>query len=66
MTVMYYLFKPNILTWPIIEGKTSFKLDQLSRFNQLAVGRAHNAMVDVEATLALAHIFFKKKKCGII
>lgn len=62
IAVMYYLFKSNILTWPKIDGKTSFKLDQLSLMNQLAVGRAHNAMVDVEATLALAQLFFQEKE----
>ncbi|MBV8802641.1 MAG: exodeoxyribonuclease I, partial [Gammaproteobacteria bacterium] len=61
MAIMYYLFKPNILIWPKIDEKISFKLDQLSLVNQLAAGRAHNAMVDVEATLALARLFFQEK-----
>ncbi len=62
MAVMYYLFKNSVLKWPIIEGKPSFKLAELNTVNQLAEGRAHNAMVDVEATLALARLFFKERE----
>ncbi len=54
ITLMYYLFKNNTLIWPILNGKVSLKLEQLNHANQLATGRAHHAMVDVEATLALA------------
>ena len=57
MTVMYYLFKKDALQWPILKGKISMKLENLSKENALADGQAHNAMVDVEATLALAHKF---------
>lgn len=62
MTVMYYLFKNSILEWPIIEGKPSFKLAELSKLNHLAEGQAHNAMVDVQATLALARILFQERE----
>jgi exodeoxyribonuclease-1 len=62
MTLMYFLFKPNVLTWPNIEGKLSLKLEQLNLANQLAAGRAHDAMVDVEATLALAQRFFQESE----
>ena len=54
MTVMYYLFKRDALKWPELEGHLTLKLEHLSRANQLAEGQAHDAMVDVEATLALA------------
>ncbi|MCD6039361.1 MAG: exodeoxyribonuclease [Gammaproteobacteria bacterium] len=60
ITVMYFLFKNPILQWPLMAGKPSFKLAELSRANHLAEGRAHHAMVDVEATLALAQLFFKE------
>lgn len=59
MTLLYYLFKPNCLEWPHIDDKVSLKLEHLSRLNQLASGPAHDAMVDVEATLALAKILKK-------
>lgn len=54
ITVMYYLFKPDLIAWPSIDGRPSLKLDAISELNQLATGPAHNAMVDVEATVALA------------
>jgi exodeoxyribonuclease-1 len=62
MTVMYFLFKNSVLKWPMIAGKPSLKLAALSTENQLAEGRAHHAMVDVEATLALARLFFKESE----
>lgn len=54
MTVMYYLFKNNTLKWPEKNEKISLKLENLNEVNQFVTGRAHHAMVDVEATLALA------------
>jgi exodeoxyribonuclease-1 len=54
MTLMYFLFKPSVLNWPKKEGKISLKLEELNNANQFVTGRAHHAMVDVEATLALA------------
>lgn len=54
ITVMYHLYKPEVLTYPIINGNPSLKLEHLNQANQLAAGKAHNAMVDVEVTLALA------------
>ncbi len=74
ITVLYYLFCPSVIEWPMIEGNVSLKLENLSAANQLATGHAHNAMVDVVATLALAkrlkqetkmweyvHAYFDKK-----
>ena len=54
ITIMYYLFKNNALNWPKLNNRVSLKLDNLNQANQLASGQAHNAMVDVEVTLALA------------
>lgn len=54
ITIMYFLFNKRALEWPLLDNKPSLKLEHLSQANQLAVGAAHNAMVDVEATLALA------------
>jgi exodeoxyribonuclease-1 len=61
ITVMYYLYKKEILNWPLLAGKPSFKLEELSAANKLAIGRAHDAMVDVEATLALAQRLYQEK-----
>lgn len=57
ITVMYYLFKNSILQWP-----DKLKLEKLNALNQLTQGRAHHAMVDVEATLSLAKHFFAERE----
>ena len=54
MTVMTYLFNRTALEWPTINEKVSLKLEHLNAANQLASGQAHDAMVDVIATLNLA------------
>lgn len=54
MMPVFYLFHRDILTWPEVDGKISFKLELLNQYNQLSHGRAHDALVDVEATVALA------------
>ncbi len=62
MTVIYSLYKRNVLTWPEPNGRPSMKLEYLSSANNLADGRAHDAMVDVEATVELARRFKKEKE----
>lgn len=54
MTTMYYLFNRDALKWPMKDGKLSLKLENLAELNQLCNGQAHTAIVDVEATVALA------------
>jgi exodeoxyribonuclease I len=62
LTVMYYLFKPNVLEqWPQQNQQISLKLANLSEANGLAQGQAHTAIVDVEATLALAKKFIQER-----
>ncbi len=56
MTVFYHLYKNSVLKWPRVNDQTTFKLEHLSQANKLAIGQAHRAMVDVEATVALAKI----------
>ena len=53
---VYYLFVRDCLKWPVSDGnKINFKLENLNTINQLHVnGRAHDAMVDIEVTIALA------------
>ena len=58
LTVMYRLFKSDIIEWPMDNGMPRLKLDLINALNQLAEGQAHDAMVDVLATLALAKKFF--------
>jgi len=54
ITICYRLFKNDILKWPEINGETTLKLEHLSEANGLAKGVAHNALVDVDATVELA------------
>ncbi|MFQ6275400.1 exodeoxyribonuclease I, partial [Coxiella burnetii] len=58
LTILYYLFKPNALNWP---DPFDLKLENLSKANQLAEGQAHNAMVDVEASVALAKLLMNQE-----
>jgi exodeoxyribonuclease-1 len=60
--MLYYLFKNDIINWPEREGKVSLKLEDLSQANSLAAGHAHTAIVDVEATVALAKLLIKDRK----
>lgn len=62
ITVLYALFQPDCLTWPTHDGKPTLKLEHLNTANQLAAGQAHDAMVDIEATIALARRFYQNKK----
>jgi exodeoxyribonuclease-1 len=62
MTLIYFLFKNSIMKWPVKDGKASFKLEEINNINQFVSGRAHHAMVDVEATLALAKVLAQEKE----
>ena len=53
-TVIYRIYSEDALNWPEIDGKPTLKLEHLNMANALASGRAHDAMVDVKATVALA------------
>lgn len=54
VAVMYKLYNKDMVVWPERSGKPSLKLEDLSNVNNLARGRSHDAMTDVEATLSLA------------
>lgn len=60
--VIYRLYKEAVLNWPDVDGRPSLKLELLSNLNPLTQGRAHDAMADVEATVALAKIFSKEQE----
>lgn len=62
ITVMYWLYSREVIKWPQVKAKPSLKLEHISEVNQLADGPAHDATVDVRATLALARRFIKKQK----
>lgn len=62
ITQLYFIYRQASLNWPTNNtGNISLKLEHLNTANQLADGNAHNAMVDVEATLALARRFFNDR-----
>lgn len=62
VALIFRLFKPEVLNWPETDGKPSLKLEHLNQDNDLAAGPAHDAMADVEATVALAGVFHKEKR----
>lgn len=65
ITMLYFLYneeESEKIVWPTIDEKPSLKLENLKKANQLAPGKAHDAMVDVAATVALARRFFANKK----
>ncbi|MFK8041813.1 exodeoxyribonuclease I [Congregibacter sp.] len=50
-----YALRPEGLNWPSREdGLPSFRLEDLCKANGLEQGQAHDALVDVKATIALA------------
>lgn len=62
IAALYHLYDQDSgIQWPEVDGKVSLKLEEINRLNKLAEGEAHNAMVDVRATVELARAFFKNK-----
>jgi exodeoxyribonuclease-1 len=52
-----YALRPQGIEWPLREnGAPSFKLEHLAAANHLHQARAHDALSDVEATIALARL----------
>lgn len=52
-----YALRPDGIEWPINEnGLPSFKLEDLTKANQLEHAKAHDAMSDVYATIAIARL----------
>jgi exodeoxyribonuclease-1 len=62
ITIIYRLYKKDVLIWPEIDGELSLKLEHLGSANRLISGQSHEAIVDVAATVELARRFFKKEK----
>ena len=64
VTLIYYLFCPHALSWPVLEsGRPTMKLEYLTRQNKFKTsGRAHEAMSDVESVVGLAEAFSKHAK----
>ena len=63
MTLMYFLYKPEVITWPTTaEGITSLKLEKINDANHFADGQAHDALTDIEATLGLCKRLASEKE----
>ena len=57
---MCYALRPDGIEWPLHEpGKPSFRLEDLSRANNIAHEGAHDALADVRATIDLARLIRK-------
>lgn len=57
LTRLCYALRPAGIEWPLHKtGKPSFKLEHLASANGLNQRRAHDALSDVEATIALARL----------
>lgn len=57
MVRLTYALRPDGIAWPQREdGAPSFKLEDLAKANDLAQERAHEALSDVHATIALAKL----------
>ena len=54
MVLLAHHIQPNLLQWPILNEKISFKLANLVQKNELSSGESHDALVDVLDTIALA------------
>jgi len=52
-----WALRPDGIQWPTHDdGRASFRLEQLTAANQIHHGHAHDALSDVEATVALARL----------
>jgi exodeoxyribonuclease-1 len=57
---MCYALKPQTMNFPLIDDIPSFKLDKLAPANNIIV-KAHDALEDVRATIAIAKIIKEKE-----
>ena len=62
IAVLFWLYRRDVIAWPQVKAKPSLKLEHISEVNQLADGPAHDATVDVTATLELTRRFFRSQK----
>ncbi|MCW5196883.1 exodeoxyribonuclease I, partial [Buchnera aphidicola (Pemphigus obesinymphae)] len=61
----YYAIRPNGINWPVNEiGMPSFKLENISKANNISHIAAHDALSDVYATVLLAK-FLKEKNAKL-
>lgn len=58
---MVYAFRPDSLKWKIIDGKASMKLTDITEANGISQIGAHDALVDVRATIAVAKLIRERE-----
>jgi exodeoxyribonuclease-1 len=57
-----YALRPDEINWPKYEdGKPSFKLEELSKANNIGHEAAHDALSDVHATIGIAKLIKTKQ-----
>ena len=56
-----YALRPEGIEWPQQDGRTSLRLELLSKANGIDHGHAHEALSDVRATIALARLIREKQ-----
>ncbi|WP_153773163.1 exodeoxyribonuclease I [Pseudomonas sp. MNR3A] len=56
-----YALRPEGIVWPQQEGRTSLRLELLSKANGIDHGHAHEALSDVRATIALARLIRQRQ-----
>ncbi|WP_369989956.1 exodeoxyribonuclease I [Pseudomonas xanthosomatis] len=56
-----YALRPEGIEWPQQDGRTSLRLELLSKANGLEHGHAHEALSDVRATIGLARLIRQKQ-----
>ena len=61
MVVMYHALAPDVMHWPMIDNVVSYKLEHLNAENKWVSGQAHDAMVDVSATIAVAKALLQQQ-----
>ena len=61
LAALYRVFAPDVLDWPELEGKPTLKLEYICQANDFETsGKAHEAMADVEALVAMTRAFAGK------
>ncbi len=62
ITLMYWLYRRDLLKWPEPNGKSSLKLEDIGAANGLFSGPSHQALTDVEAALRLARLLAREQR----
>ena len=53
MLIVYFLLRPDVISWPFNNDKVSLKLESINKLNNLYKGRSHDALTDVQISIFL-------------